>query len=196
MLGDGYQFDFVEGNHPWPAAPGIREVFGNNQICFSYSDGSAESTREAVSDLADYIIANGPFPCVLGFSMGASLLATLLLSADARSAANQIKSAIFLSGTAPCDWDELQKGRIRFLNGKDVPRQDAIRTPTLHAWSAFDLDYPGQSCQLVQACKEDNRKEIMHSAGHAIPIADHEITNIAAAIRELIIGTLGAANVG
>ncbi|RYP04515.1 hypothetical protein DL764_004416 [Monosporascus ibericus] len=185
QLGDEYQYDFLDGAHPWPTAKGIDQLFGDHQVCYSYFNGSAESAMTAVNDLADYVMENGPFDAVMGFSLGAALAATLLLRAEKQQAISHIKSAIFICGTLPCDWDELRRGNMHVLQPEDV--KGMIRIPTVHAWSANDVDYPCQSILLMQMCHSTVRLEAAHSAGHCVPSQVKEVAALANCIQLAVI---------
>ncbi|KAI0972149.1 serine hydrolase-domain-containing protein [Xylaria arbuscula] len=142
----------------------------------------------AVDDLADYVTENGPYDAVIGFSLGAALIATLLLHTGKDNAIQQIRSAVFICGTLPCCPKELAIGRIRLLQAKDAT--SVIKTPTLHLWSREDAEYPGQSEQLVQVCTKETRRVIMHGAGHNVPSRSNEAAEIAAAVVEVCSSSL------
>lgn len=177
-------YDFVEGACPWPAAPGIDETFGSRQLCYSYFDGSGESALKAVQALGDYVEEYGPFDCVLGFSLGAAIAATLLLRPDGDVARSRIRSVVFICATLPCDWDDLTRHHLRLIQAGEA--RESIRVPSVHSWSSEDPEYPGQSEQLFQMCKEDGRVKVLHSAGHSIPSRGSEAKAIAEAVKEML----------
>ncbi|ESZ93010.1 hypothetical protein SBOR_6581 [Sclerotinia borealis F-4128] len=197
-LGDGYQYDFVDGGHLWPAAPGIVETFGPQQVCYSYSDGTALGSITAVDDLAAYIIENGPFDSILGFSMGTALAATLLLrpkgdledSHTHACARRMIRSAVFVCGTLPVDRNELAKGKMGWLVASQVEASPAavwptIDIPTVHAWSPQDEEYPGQSEELICMCSEKTRIEVLHGAKHGFPSKAQEVAELVTIAKEM-----------
>lgn len=180
-----FDFEFVEGLHRWPPAAGIEETFGTSQICRSYFDGSAESAAAAITNLSHYLVDNGPFHVVIGFSLGAALTASLLLRPGLDDDVMwQIKSALFICGTLPCDWNQLQRGKLDFLEADSVGR--VIQIPTVHAWSVQDVEHPGQSEQLVRMCCEETRIEVLHRAGHSIPYLKEEVLAVANAVRRVV----------
>lgn len=191
QLGDDYEYDFVDGPYPWPAAKGIAEVFGESNIYSSYFDGSKESAIQAVNDLADYAKSNGPFDAVMGFSLGAALAATLLLREETYRAdpANSslpgrnepFKCAIFLCGILPADFTEVESKTMQLLRAGDI--QYVIQSPTVHIWSPHDEDYPGQSLELVNMCEPSKRIEVLHGAGHSVPTQGEDLMNAVDAIR-------------
>ncbi|PQE18044.1 serine hydrolase FSH protein [Rutstroemia sp. NJR-2017a BVV2] len=138
----------------------------------------------AVKDLTEYVEENGPFDAVLGFSLGAALLATLLLRNDRSQL--RIRSAIFLCGTLPYNCHELEHGNKRYMQADCMTERTKIQIPTVHAWSPQDVDYPGQSEQLIRMCNEENRIEIQYSAGHGVPATGNGLLAIANAIRKII----------
>ncbi|ROW10956.1 hypothetical protein VMCG_00851 [Cytospora schulzeri] len=192
-----YDFDFVDGAHPWPPYPGILDIFGPQQICLSYFDGSASSSLAALDDLATHLIENGPFDAVMGFSMGGAMAATLLLQPQnplldkpewVRARA-MVHSAVFLCATLPVDVMELRRGEMAWIKLQDVGPCGKLRPisiPTVHAWSPGDVDNPGESKALVSMCDASERVEILHSAGHGVPSNRSEITAISSAIRKML----------
>jgi dienelactone hydrolase len=183
-LGNDYDFDFVDGAYPWPAARGISEVFGEKQMYYSYFDGSAESVRGTVKALGEYAVANGPFDAVMGFSLGAALAMTLLLYADKVGLPRvPFKCAIILCGTLPCDWASLEKGEVQLLSETGP---NAVNIPTIHFWSPQDTDYPGQSPEVVKMCNVTTRLELIHSAGHGLPTQSQPVTELAQAIQDTV----------
>jgi pimeloyl-ACP methyl ester carboxylesterase len=182
-------------------AAGIRDAFGE-QICYSYYDGSAESALDMAQDLSTYVSENGPFDAVMGFSLGAALAATLLLGDAAVHSMREVgnksisdsdasprhslifRCAVFLSGTLPCDWNELTRGNLSFLHASDV--KHPIQIPTLHAWSPADVEYPHQSEELAEMCVSQRRTVVLHNDGHAPPTHQESIHSTAKAIREMV----------
>ncbi len=198
-LGPSYDFTFLNGAHPWPAAPAVKAYFGAEraEACYSYFDGTAPSAAASVRDLASYLCENGPFDCVLGFSLGASLVATLLLIDPAvdpdpalqRAKTMVIKAAVFICRIAPCNWTSLAgRGETRELGPGDVSADEKIRISTVHAWSSEDKEYPGHDEMLLSMCAESTRTEIVHTAGHGVPRNADEVSVLARAIKDVVEG--------
>ncbi|KAJ5916857.1 hypothetical protein N7504_000872 [Penicillium tannophilum] len=182
-LGDDFDFDFVGGDHPWPAAPGIAEVFGSDEICYSYFDGSALGAISTVEDLASYVVENGPFHGVMGFSLGAALAVTLLLnSTKVGFVEPPFKFAILLCSVLPCDWDALQSGEVKFLDPTQVTH---INIPTIHFWSPKDVVFSSESRLVVEMCDAASRVNLQHQAGHNMPAQPSGIEELAQAILEV-----------
>ncbi|TGO92075.1 hypothetical protein BPOR_0011g00260 [Botrytis porri] len=186
-----------KGGYPWPVAPEIGKIFGDQQIYRSYFDESVDSLKDALDDLDQYVTNNGPFHIVMGFSLGAAFAATLLLRDEMRrskSEANyyhilakakpRFKCAIFICGTLPPDLDALEHGDIQALRAKDF--HSVITVPTVHLWSTRDVDHATQSKELVRMCEERSRVEILHAGGHSVPHQGDELKAVAAAVHEFI----------
>lgn len=120
----------------------------------------------------------------MGFSLGAALAATLLLRRGSQTGQAAFRSAVFLSGTLPGDWDLLEKGIMGFLQANQV--KTPIQIPTVHAWDPEDPDHPGQSHGLLQMCSEKNRVQVQHGAGHGVPSREEEVGALAAAIKVML----------
>lgn len=184
-LGQGFQYDFVEGSHPWPAAKGIKEAFGAHQVCYSYLDGTPSSAVEAIDKLGSYVRENGPFDVAMGFSLGAALIATLLLQPD-DWLKGYIRTAVFVCGIRPGNLAVPEEGPIAFMDSSGIGR--AITIPTLHSWSPEDAEFPGHSEKLMQICAAKSLVEIRHSAGHGIPSRGDEVVALATTIRDMLAG--------
>ncbi|THV55723.1 hypothetical protein BGAL_0004g00450 [Botrytis galanthina] len=195
-LGDNYEYDFLEGAYPWPVAPEISRIFGDEQIYRSYFDESGDSLKDALDDLDQYVTSNGPFHVVMGFSLGAAFAATLLLRDEMRRSKSEpnhyhipkaeprFKCAIFICGTLPPDLNALEHGDIQTLRAKDV--HSVITVPTIHLWSTEDVNHAAQSKELVQMCEERSRVEILHAGGHSVPHQGDELKAAAAVVHEIV----------
>ncbi|KAI7775822.1 FSH1 domain containing protein [Diaporthe eres] len=187
-LGESYEFSFVDGGHLWPAAAGIEASYGKEQSfsCFSYYDGTAASAAEAVRDLASYLCENGPFHYVLGFSLGASLIATLLLGENTdesiRKAKDMVKSAVFICGIPPQNWEQLRSGHLEETNPEDLAEDMKIDTHTIHAFCLEDDQFPGRSQLLLKLCQNGASVKILHTAGHDVPRKSDEVEALAKAM--------------
>ncbi|KAE8143893.1 serine hydrolase FSH [Aspergillus pseudotamarii] len=187
QLGETFEYDFVDGEYHCSAARGISEIFGDDQIYYSYFDGSADSAMKATRDLLAYTDENGPFDAVMGFSLGAALAVMLLLHVNQLQAAGEqipvrlpFKCAILLCGVLPYSLTELQRGQKKLLHPEETGA--IIRIPTVHAWSPNDVDYPGHSRLLMQMCDPAKRVDIAHCVGHGVPSRGEELIKLAQAI--------------
>ncbi|KAI2628871.1 serine hydrolase FSH [Hypoxylon sp. NC1633] len=191
-LGPSFVFTFVNGAHPWPAAPGIEHSYGLEQAadCFSYYDGSASSAEQAVRDLALYLCENGPFDFILGFSLGAAVAATLLLcpglDQELRKAQSMVKAAVFICGILPQKWESLQKGILEEIKPEDIPEEMKINISTVHAYSQQDNEFGDQSEMLARMCVKGKMLSILHTAGHDAPKELEEVKALAEAMRLIV----------
>ncbi|KAI1740421.1 serine hydrolase FSH [Xylaria scruposa] len=190
-------FDFVDGTYPWPAPPEIITIYGENQPNLSYYDGSATSALAAIDNLAAYVIENGPYGAIMGFSMGGSLAATLLLKPHEKdadkpewaTARTMIQSAVFLSGMQPISTAALRREKMEKVQTQEIGlrgKWNLIDIPTLHIWSPADQEIPGESETLVQMCCKDKRAEIVHNAGHAVPVNLAHVKDAATGIQKML----------
>lgn len=178
----------MDGSLLWPPARGIQEVFGNQVDCYSYFDGedpSASSILEAVTDLANYVASSGPFDGVIGFSQGAVLAATLIISAESTGPV-PFNCAIFLCGGLPFDMTALKEGQVVQCTRKPEIMTALIHLPVVNCWADNDQDYPGMGPDLSQLCSATDNLEVVHSAGHGVPSEGEDLENLAAAVTAIL----------
>ncbi|KAL4947727.1 serine hydrolase FSH [Aspergillus filifer] len=209
-----HEFDFVDGSILWPPARSIAEIFGseaNAVDCYSYFNESAFSILAAVENLASYVIDNGPFDGVLGFSQGAVLAATLLIAVQASAETLGSKSepgsellaalfplrmqrqppfrcAVFLCGGYPFDVCALQRGEIVEITERpcrDGGDRSLIDIPVVNCWASNDKDYPGMGPPLSTLCGESTNQEVVHGAGHGVPSEGEDLDALCRAIERV-----------
>lgn len=150
---------------------------------------------KALNDLESYITTEGPFDGLLGYSHGAQLAASLLLSSTGHhsSAVSSLKCAIFMSSGTAYKL-ALHSGGDTGIN--DVPLQGAdpqkmkarIDLPTANVWGRNDMQYSADSEAVSRLCREDRRSVYIHSHGHEVPgmRAGSELFGIVRAMRRTI----------
>lgn len=149
---------------------GVAALFPNNEYFAYYDPTNAASILQAVNDLSAYVLAEGPFDGVMGFSQGAAL-AAMLLARD--SSSMPFSFAIFLCAGLPFCETSLRKGLLRPLDSKlDL---ELIRVPTAHIVGAKDnaLDV---SLGLKDLCSRKGRGLFDHGAGHEVPVSPKGVT--------------------
>lgn len=119
---------------------------------------------------------NGPFDVAMGFSLGAGLIATLLLQ-PGDWPKGYMRTAVFVYGIRPVNLAVPEEGPIAFMDSSGIGR--AITIPTFHSWSLEDVEFPGQSEKLMQMCAAKSLVEIRRSAGHGIPNRGDEVVALA-----------------
>lgn len=202
------QFDFAEGTIIEPIAPGITSSLirfsvsrTNQHRCvgikgfypasdtyFTYCHQTAESIAGALAQLDRYVKEEGPFDGAIGFSQGASIIASYLLQQSKEHPTEPLpfQCAIFFSSARPFDTSSLTDGPVRWAE----PEADRplLRLPTAHLWGSEDSEYR-EGCQLLCAMCEDSQREVyIHGLGHEIPgpRAKEEVQGCVRAIRRTI----------
>lgn len=134
----------------------------------------------------------GPFNGILGYSEGATVVATFLVDYLPRVAKNEhkpdLKCAVFISGGPPFTAD-----------GKDVILADengqVIDIPTCHIIGWNDTVVDG-SIALYHLCDEDMATIVDHGKGHMVPHDEKSSGIMAKGMRDLIAGCSARANGG
>ncbi|CZR69184.1 uncharacterized protein PAC_19084 [Phialocephala subalpina] len=171
-LGDQHTYEFVEGTIPCPIAPEISSLFNPDDSYYSYFDpNSVNSALEALRQLEEYIIAEGPFDGVLAFSQGAGLVAMHIiyqsLQNPRRNPVPPFKFAIFLSSIPVYDLRGVENGTgIRKLD----PALDGhlIRIPTTHIWGEHEV-HKADGELLESLCEQKMTATFVHDGGHEVP---------------------------
>ena len=84
------------------------------------------------------------------------------------------------------DFYKNTRGHVPAVNR--VPPEQRIAVPTVHAWSAKDIQYPGMAKQVMHMCCEESRVGVKHSAGHGVPTQGDEVAALAKAVMEMLEG--------
>ena len=148
----------------------------------AYYDPNVESVRAALKDLRDYIISNGPFDAVLGFSQGASLAASFIaqqsldLTRDARC---DFKCAIFICGIKGVH----TAGSGRILGVEEDG--EIIQIPTVHIFGSGD-SLVQESLDLSLICDHRTRVLFDHKGGHEVPRGAALVSEMAACISKAL----------
>ncbi|KAK7402557.1 hypothetical protein QQX98_011695 [Neonectria punicea] len=170
-LGELNDFEFYEGECEVPPAEGIKAVFD----CDSYKawydpDLGADTHRKSLELVMDIIEEDGPFDACMGFSQGAALLASLILSHQNSHPFSPplFHLAVFICGSSALHVSE-SDGVWSRLNPRSLEQQKKrIRIPTVHIIGAKDSAYQ-ESVNLRDMCEPRNRLEYLHGSGHEVP---------------------------
>lgn len=124
-----------------------------------------EGLRSALKDLDDYVVSEGPFDAIMGFSEGASLAATYIVQRtqhDLTMREPVFRCAVFIcAGNA---WDS--RGEGSELNASLVG--EAIQIPTAHIVGSKDEHFHA-SIGLSKLCDSQTREVFNHEGGHEVP---------------------------
>jgi predicted esterase len=126
-----------------------------------------ETYNSALSSVQEIIATEGPFDACIGFSQGAVLLSTLIISHQREHPFEQdlFKMAVFFSGSSPFEVDDYGQwipiDPATMKNGK-------IRIPTTHIYGIKD-DIAKECSKLAGCCEPSVQAIFKHDLGHEIP---------------------------
>ncbi|KAI0887633.1 serine hydrolase FSH [Annulohypoxylon maeteangense] len=170
-LGKNHEFEFYEGEHEVPPAPGIHSVFERDIYKAWYDPCLGASThRKAIELLSEIVDEDGPFDGCIGFSQGASLLGSFLLAHQSLNPFSPppFRLAIFICGSSALSVSE-SNGLWSRINPQDLEgKNKRIKIPTVHIYGRKDPAYQ-DSLNLKDMCEPRNRLEYDHNSGHDIP---------------------------
>ncbi|KAK3937138.1 serine hydrolase FSH [Diplogelasinospora grovesii] len=162
-VGGGHEFIFINGTIPTEPAPGLESSI---EMPRSWVSEDLTQQRALHDGVVEFIMTQGPFDGLMGFSQGGGVAASALVE-DARHRAGHFKCAIFLCAAPPIDPGLIRIGVSRTM---DVATDGVvINIPTAHIWSDAGDVCPGMGKQLVRMCNEDLRDEFVHQLGHDVP---------------------------
>ena len=146
---------------------------------YHVENSSARTVHNMLEPLHQILAEEGPFHGVLGYSEGACIAATLLVSNQRRcekyGIENTLSHAIFFSGAPPLD----PQGSGILLANRDGP---AIMARTIHVLSASD-PFLDACIALYNVCVEQNAKIFDHGKGHLVPREPRVVEELAAFVR-------------
>lgn len=135
-LSSHHSFDFLDGQFECPPAPGISELFPSPYLAW-YSDYETQSIQRVHEFLLSVIEEDGPYDGIVGFSEGAAVAASLLLSDEQNAEMSgedlKFKVAVFFNGVMvfspssnigrdmTAEVRKQEEDLVYFLNGIDTP---------------------------------------------------------------------------
>ncbi|KAG6353664.1 hypothetical protein INS49_005372 [Diaporthe citri] len=177
MEDDGHDFEFVEGFLQCPMSPGVEALSLPNQSFYAFYDpDSLVTLHDAISRLHEYVLMEGPFDAVMGFSSGAVLAALYIAELQQQGKEVPFKCGIFLASA-----DSAAEMRHLGLESQT----EMIRIPTAHIWGSNDVTAPMGGKELSQICKVETRHTLVHDGVHEIP-RKHNLTETVHAIRRTL----------
>ncbi|KAI1264011.1 serine hydrolase FSH [Xylariaceae sp. FL1019] len=161
-LGEGYEYEFVEGVIRCSPTEGIEALSSPGHDFYAFFDPADLSTLQtAVTQLDQYITAEGPYDAILGFSAGSTLAAMYILQKQANGLSVPLKCAVFLSAA------EIDR-EIQHL-GMDLSTCRLSDISTVHIWGANDRTAPTGGQVLSSLCDPANRFTFIHDGRHELP---------------------------
>lgn len=132
---------------------------GDSPFFAFYNPQDLSTLQDTIKQLEHYIVQEGPFDVLMGFSEGAVLAATYLLTQKAGQVGS-IKAAIFLSSAETAD-------ELEYM-GID-PSKASIKIPTAHVWGSSDRKAPSGGKDLAALCEPIMCLTLVHDGGHELP---------------------------
>ena len=148
----------------------------------AYFDTNIDSIRAALQDLRDYVVCNGPFDAVLGFSQGASLAASFIAQQSldiTQNARHDFRCAVFICGTNGLH----TAGNGRILGVEEDG--EIIQIPTVHIFGSKD-PLVQESLNLSKICDHRSRVMYDHKGGHEVPRKAALVSEMAACISKAL----------
>ncbi|KAL4936565.1 serine hydrolase FSH [Aspergillus oleicola] len=215
-LSSQHSFDFIDAEYDCRAAPGIREFYSSPYLCW-YERGSPEEVRSAHRYLVSVIEEDGPYDGVVGFSEGAALAASVLLSSESSSSQPHFKIAILFNSVVPfvpCEQmgqplSDVVEGHkdsyldILLANAAEATAQEQMMwLSQVHCFSPkeqFKISIPTihvigardsfkESSQgVVDLCRSNLAQVLFHEGGHELPQDDSTLDRCAELIETVAI---------
>lgn len=146
-------------------------------------DCAVQSVKNAMHQLRNTMIEEGPFEGVIGYSEGAAIGATLLVKelqrAKKTGVPSTLKCAMFIAGAPP-----LRTDPPGFYLSDEAG--EIISVPTCHVIGVSD-PYINCALALHGVCDSDKAMLFDHGWGHTIPRDADIVKDLAITIREMIV---------
>lgn len=132
-----------------------------------------EIEKPTIDYLHNYVVENGPFQGIVGFSQGAGLAGYLLTNFNellnlTKEQQPDFKFFISFSGF------KLEPERFQESYSKNI-----IHIPSLHVQGELDtVVEESRVIKLYDSCQKDNRMLLKHSGGHFIPNSKVFVTQV------------------
>ncbi|KAK3324428.1 serine hydrolase FSH [Cercophora scortea] len=184
-LGDGHEFEFVEGTTPAELAPELKDTMtGDFTPLFYCHEMDPASVLGAGEQLSRYLDAEGPFDGVMGFSLGAAFVATWMLDQVACGRALPFRCAVFFSSSVPGNAAAMRAGQLEAVRGDYAA---GIPIPTAHIWGTRDALAGDMPSELFSLCAPATRSVFVHGGGHEVPASEANVALAANTIRRCIL---------
>jgi len=179
-LGGGHTFEFVEGSIPCPPAAGMDQIFPLQESYYAFFTDFSTTFRTALDDLDEYLVAEGPYDGVIGFSQGACLAASLMMQHARKEPPQSIfRCAVFICGIEP--WNMTEGKPYNAMTDGEL-----IHVPTATIYGSKDYQWAEASLALSRLCNAQIKEVFDHGRGHEIPRASELTSEMARIIRKVI----------
>lgn len=174
---------------------GVESLASPDQRFFAYYNPSdLDTITPCLAQLDEYVMAEGPFDGVMGFSAGAVLAAMYLVekqkqhqgAGDGNDGCGRFpfRCAIFLSSAS----NREEMGHVvggAIDDDLPLPPRLLLRIPTAHIWGAADRTAPTGGEDLARFCDPALRLTLVHDGGHELPRREY-LTKAVHVIRRTI----------
>lgn len=117
--------------------------------------------------------------CLLGYLLGDSLIALLVLCPDLlqdiQEAKEQLKPAVFICGITLQSREGLKNGNLRMLALDKIFKYMKLTIPTIHWYNYEDGEHSADSQVLEETCWVVMRVRLLNSSGYSMPKQPPEI---------------------
>lgn len=147
----------------------MEELFTENEEFLRYIVvGDVSTLRRFYSNIKTFVLAEGPFDGILGFSEGGGLAASMIIEQFRNpNSVFTFRCGVFFSAMWPIDLHEFQRSDLR--NMDPISDGDLINIPTAHIWDPKDDLHPVVGSKARELCESSLVEEFKHGLGHEIP---------------------------
>ncbi|KAJ5901469.1 hypothetical protein N7495_001997 [Penicillium taxi] len=189
-LGEDHSYDFVNGPIPWEMDRELDQfVMGEEQTYAMCDPLSALSCIQAMENLENYIVAEGPYDGIMGFSQGANLSLSWMIKKQQEAKNGKEKQLPFKFGVFFSNpWGvynakALADGQLVYLDNRTI--EGLLDLPTAHIWGLADKDQ-ALAQMISTTCVESKRSIFVHDRGHEIPPKIDTVISMAKIINRAI----------
>lgn len=159
----------------------LDESSHDTQFAYFNAEDAAGTGTAALAQLDCYLAVEGPFDALLGFSAGATLIASWLAMRQQGPQGVDycgIRCAVLFSALGVYDAELLSRGQVKLVRraGEDhgEGNGEVIGIPTAHIWGRED-SLASEAEELAALCKAGGTEIHIHKGGHEIPgVRDRE----------------------
>lgn len=187
-LGKERTYDFVQGTWPADMAPGLEGISNPETPHFGYFQvDSPSGFLQALDQLENYIVAEGPFDGIIAFSQGASLAAAHIVRSQLDGKASHFRCAVLIAPHLvydPTAW--LERRVVQPIDVQSYGPLITVRTAVVYGEND---PWKDGSETVVQLCDPDKAFRITHNGGHDVPglVVKEAVSDVVKIIRRVIV---------